>query len=231
MGLVLYHTSDISVDFGKRDKLLSQRANAKFLAGKRQPAILSTLDNLFVHACNRQFHLLGYRPLVDDPAPDSATKITQIPGVLLHQRGSLGLDPIRLDPQLRGQRRLACFTWVRRHRILWWWATWSGYRAVRNQQLVPHICWMVRSYALALSAVAFRVIQQLVVYAPISDDANYIVSLWLSLLASFWFSESCIRRQFVSDEKRRKIPKWFSLFSQSNTTLAKSKLTLKKQTA
>ena len=114
--------------------------------------------------------------------------------------------------------------------ILWWWATWSGYRAVRNQQLVPHICWMVRSYALALSAVAFRVIQQLVVYAPISDDANYIVSLWLSLLASFWFSESCIRRQFVSDEKRRKIPKWFSLFSQSNTTLAKSKLTLKKQT-
>lgn len=116
MGLVLYHASDISVDFGKRDKLLSQRANAKFLAGKKQPAILSTLDNLFVHACNRQFHLLGYRPLVDDPAPDSATKITQIPGVLLHQRGSLGLDPIRLDPQLRGQRRLACFTWVRRHR-------------------------------------------------------------------------------------------------------------------
>ena len=88
---------------------------------------------------------------------------------------------------------------------LWWAATWLGYRAIRNRNIRSHVCWMIRSYALALSAVVFRVVQQLVAFTPCPNTTNYIFSIWLSLFISLWISESCIRRRFPKSPTSKRV--------------------------
>ena len=82
--------------------------------------------------------------------------------------------------------------------ILWWYFTLIGWRAIRRGELKTHIRAMVRSYALALSAPAFRVIQIGFYLTGMAGDANYVLSLWLSLAVSVWISESCIQRNLQS---------------------------------
>jgi uncharacterized membrane protein len=77
---------------------------------------------------------------------------------------------------------------------LWWQTTWSGYRAIRNGNLATHVQGMVRSYSLALSAPLFRVFQALLFVCGLDDSTNYIFSLWLSIAASLWLSESFLHR-------------------------------------
>lgn len=78
---------------------------------------------------------------------------------------------------------------------LWWRSTWAGYREIRAGDLPAHIRSMVRSYAWALSAPAFRAIQMGFYYVGLADEPNYVVSLWLSIAASVWLSESFVRRR------------------------------------
>ena len=78
---------------------------------------------------------------------------------------------------------------------LWWLTTWSGYQAILRGDLPTHVQEMVRSYSLALSAPAFRAIQVILFLTGLSDEANYIVSLWLSIAASVWLAESFLYRQ------------------------------------
>jgi hypothetical protein len=77
---------------------------------------------------------------------------------------------------------------------LWWYTTWTGYRAIRRGQVAEHIRAMIRSYSLALSAPAFRLIQAGLFFAGLNDAANYIVSLWLSIVVSVVLAESCLHR-------------------------------------
>ncbi|MFT5168899.1 MAG: hypothetical protein ACI8P3_004144, partial [Saprospiraceae bacterium] len=42
---------------------------------------------------------------------------------------------------------------------LWWWCTYKGYQMARRQQFKAHKVWMMRSYALTLSAVSLRIYQ------------------------------------------------------------------------
>jgi hypothetical protein len=78
--------------------------------------------------------------------------------------------------------------------VLWWLTTWAGYRAIRRRDLPTHIRCMVRSFALALSAPAFRVIQAGLFWTGMPDETNYVVSLWVSLAASAVLSESYLLR-------------------------------------
>jgi hypothetical protein len=78
---------------------------------------------------------------------------------------------------------------------LWWLSTWSGYRAIRRGDVAAHVQEMVRSFALALSALSFRAIQAILFLAGLGDEANYVVSLWLSIAASVWLAESFPYRQ------------------------------------
>jgi hypothetical protein len=78
---------------------------------------------------------------------------------------------------------------------LWWWSTWSGYREIRAGDLPAHIQSMVRSYAWALSAPAFRAIQAGFYFVGLADEPNYVVSLWLSIAASVWLAETFARRR------------------------------------
>ena len=78
--------------------------------------------------------------------------------------------------------------------LLWWQATWAGYRAIRHVDVAAHVRWMVRSYCWALSAPAFRAIQAALYFAGLDDGTNYVLSLWLSLAASALLAESYVLR-------------------------------------
>jgi len=86
--------------------------------------------------------------------------------------------------------------------IAWWWATWVGYRMIVAKDVSGHIRWMVRSYAIALSAVWFRLIQIAMSFSTMSDSVNYTMSVWLSLFASLWVSETFISRAFPTTKAR-----------------------------
>lgn len=67
--------------------------------------------------------------------------------------------------------------------LLWWVQTARGVAHVAARRFAEHRRWMLRSYGVALSAVFFRVIQ-LALHAPgVPADANYVISIWLSLAA------------------------------------------------
>jgi hypothetical protein len=78
--------------------------------------------------------------------------------------------------------------------VLWWQTTWCGYRAIRRGDVEQHIRWMIRSFAWALSAPAFRIIQVALYLVGLDNATNYLVSLWLSLAVSVWLAESCLWR-------------------------------------
>lgn len=80
--------------------------------------------------------------------------------------------------------------------IIWWYATWRGYRCIRQGDIRNHIQWMVRSWCLALSAVSFRIIHIALFYAGIHPLTNYVLSIWLSLFANALFAEWFIYRNF-----------------------------------
>jgi hypothetical protein len=80
--------------------------------------------------------------------------------------------------------------------IALWLTTWLGYQAIKRRDFTDHIRWMVRSYAFCLSAIFFRIIQLLLVLiGGMANEPAYTASVWLSLLASFIVSQSCIRLQ------------------------------------
>jgi len=78
--------------------------------------------------------------------------------------------------------------------VLWWAATARGIQAIVARSVAEHRRWMVRSYALALSAVFFRLFHVAFYWAGLADDPNYVLSLWLSLAASLVAGEIVVRR-------------------------------------
>ena len=89
-----------------------------------------------------------------------------------------------------------------------WWATWQGYQAIRAGKIVAHVRWMLRSFALVLSAIFFRIIQIVLVFVETPTLTAYIASVWLSLIASILVAEFCIQRQFPKHH-----PNHFLLFN------------------
>ena len=78
--------------------------------------------------------------------------------------------------------------------VMWWGTTWVGYTTIRDGQITPHIRAMIRSYCWALSAPIFRLVQISLLPLDLSDDANYVWSLWLSSAAAMVLAETCLWR-------------------------------------
>lgn len=68
--------------------------------------------------------------------------------------------------------------------LLWWGTTFLGLRAVLSGRLARHVAWMARSYAIATSALTFRVFHIGLYALGVPDGPNYVASIWLSLAAS-----------------------------------------------
>ena len=78
---------------------------------------------------------------------------------------------------------------------LWWWVTWKAYRAIRAGQIRQHGAWMLRSYALTLSAITLRLMQfSLAMYSDIDPETAYRLVAWPSWAFNLLVAEWVIRR-------------------------------------
>lgn len=74
--------------------------------------------------------------------------------------------------------------------LLWWGTTWTAYRAIRAGNIRRHGAWMIRSYALTLSAISLRVMQfGLASYSDISPEAAYEIVAWPSWMLNLLLAE------------------------------------------
>lgn len=81
--------------------------------------------------------------------------------------------------------------------ILWWVFTLWSYLAVRNGKIQQHIAWMVRSYALTLSALTLRTYVLLLplLHLDLSAKNQYVLVAWLSWIPNLLLAEWAIRAQ------------------------------------
>jgi hypothetical protein len=77
--------------------------------------------------------------------------------------------------------------------LFWFFSTYKGFTtAVREKNFVAHKHWMIRSYAMALTAVTFRVYHYVFMIAGVGHFTNYTVSLWISILGNALVAEIVI---------------------------------------
>jgi uncharacterized membrane protein len=79
--------------------------------------------------------------------------------------------------------------------VLWWFFTWKSYREIKNKNISAHKNFMIRSYALTLSAITLRLytftIPQLIHLPGIE---LYILVSWLSWVPNLLVAEYIVRR-------------------------------------
>ena len=85
--------------------------------------------------------------------------------------------------------------------ILWWWFTFKGFNAARNKNVFAHRSFMIRSFALALSAITLRAWKYLIVFLfhPKPMDAYRIVA-WLGWTLNLLIAEIIIYK-FLKNKK------------------------------
>ena len=71
--------------------------------------------------------------------------------------------------------------------------TWRGFERVRNRDFKNHKAWMIRSYAMAASAISFRVFY-LGLYA-LEIPNEYVLGIWMSFLVNAAIAECFISRR------------------------------------
>jgi hypothetical protein len=89
-----------------------------------------------------------------------------------------------------GERMLFLFM------ALWWFATtWNGLQAILRKNVAAHRIWMERSYAMALTAVTFRVYYLVFYLLGMDGLLNYELSLWISVLGNMLVAEALIAQR------------------------------------
>jgi hypothetical protein len=76
---------------------------------------------------------------------------------------------------------------------LWWWCTWVAWRAIRAADVRRHGAWMLRSYALTLSAITLRLMQfGLAMYSDMEPELAYQLVAWPSWVLNLLVAEIVI---------------------------------------
>ena len=84
----------------------------------------------------------------------------------------------------------ACFMLMA---IFWFFSTYKGFvAAAREKNFLSHKYWMIRSYAMALTAVTFRVYHILFYLMGWGHFDNYAISLWISVFGNAAIAEAII---------------------------------------
>jgi Predicted membrane protein (DUF2306) len=79
--------------------------------------------------------------------------------------------------------------------LFWFYTTLKGLTTIRQKNVIAHKHWMLRSYAMAMTAVTFR-IYHIVFYLLGWDHLhNYEISLWISVVGNMLVAEWIIFRQ------------------------------------
>jgi hypothetical protein len=79
--------------------------------------------------------------------------------------------------------------------VSWFINTWYGLSTIRKKNVLAHKIWMVRSYAMAMTAVTFRIYHILFYLLDWGHLENYELSLWISVVGNMLFAEWIIYRQ------------------------------------
>ncbi|HXB40784.1 MAG TPA: DUF2306 domain-containing protein [Bacteroidia bacterium] len=87
----------------------------------------------------------------------------------------------------------ACFMLMA---VFWFYSTYKGFvAAAREKNFLSHKYWMIRSYAMALTAVTFRVYHILFYLWGFGHFDNYAISLWISVFGNAAIAELIIFSQ------------------------------------
>ena len=76
--------------------------------------------------------------------------------------------------------------------LIWFYATARGLQVVLEKKIIAHKQWMMRSYAMAMTAVTFRIYHLLFYMLGWSHLENYELSLWISVVGNIIFAEALI---------------------------------------
>jgi Predicted membrane protein (DUF2306) len=78
----------------------------------------------------------------------------------------------------------------------WWFiTTLYGLNTIHKRNVIAHKVWMMRSYAMAMTAVTFRVYHIVFYMMGWGHLENYELSLWISVIGNMLFAEWIIYRQ------------------------------------
>jgi hypothetical protein len=79
--------------------------------------------------------------------------------------------------------------------IFWFITTFYGLKLIHKKNVLAHKIWMMRSYAMAMTAVTFRVYHIVFYLVGWGHLENYEVSLWISVIGNMLFAEYIIYRK------------------------------------
>ena len=79
--------------------------------------------------------------------------------------------------------------------ITWFATTLAGFTSILKKNVLAHKVWMIRSYAMAMTAVTFRIFHIAFYMLGWGHLENYEISLWISVLGNLLFAEWVIYRQ------------------------------------
>lgn len=82
--------------------------------------------------------------------------------------------------------------------ILWWVFTFIGFQSAIKKKFIQHRNWMLRSFALTMSAVTLRLAQMILnTFFTIEPDLQYCLVSWGSWVINLIIVEMFIRRKFL----------------------------------
>lgn len=79
--------------------------------------------------------------------------------------------------------------------LAWFFFTMKGFTTILQRNVLAHKIWMMRSYAMALTAVTFRVYYIILYLFDVPLTLNYEVSLWISVAGNLAVAEYLIYRK------------------------------------
>lgn len=83
--------------------------------------------------------------------------------------------------------------------ILWWYFTWKSFIEIKQKNISAHQAFMIRSYALTLSAITLRIYTfTLPQFVHIRGMEMYILVSWISWLPNLALAEWIIRRRKIT---------------------------------
>lgn len=79
--------------------------------------------------------------------------------------------------------------------IFWFFTTFRGLSAILKKNVLSHKIWMMRSYAMAMTAVTFRIYHLVFYLLDWGHLENYEISLWISVIGNMLIAEWLIYRK------------------------------------
>ena len=79
--------------------------------------------------------------------------------------------------------------------VFWFYTTLKGLTTILKKNVLAHKIWMIRSYAMAMTAVTFRVYHIIFYLLDWDHLANYELSLWISVIGNMLVAEWLIYRK------------------------------------